>query len=88
MLNKVATYRLRTGGVLFNEIAGIDSGPLVEKGLHQGGLPLNILELSALPLEGLTWAPLFWKNWGLCTTGLQLYEDASPPYIFSSKYIF
>ena len=73
MLNKVATYRLRTGGVLFNEIAEIDSGPLVEKGLHQGGLPMNILELSALPLEDLTWAPLFWKNWGLCTTGLQLY---------------
>ena len=54
LLNKVATYRLRTGGVLFNEIAEIDSGPLVEKGLHQGGLPMNILELSALPLEDLT----------------------------------
>ena len=73
LLNKVATYRLGTGGVLFNEIADINSGPLVEKGLHQGGLPVNILELSAFPQESLTWAQLFWKNWGLCTTGLQLY---------------
>ena len=54
LLNKVATYRLGTGGVLFNEIAEINSRPLVEKGLRQGGLPVNILELSAPPQEGLT----------------------------------
>ena len=41
-------------GVLFNEIAKINSGPLVKKGLHQGGLPVNIIELSALLQEGLT----------------------------------
>ena len=73
LLNKVATYRLGAGGLLFNEIAEINSRSLVEKGLHQGGLPVNVLELSAVPQEGLTWAPLFWKNCGLCTTGLQLY---------------
>ena len=49
---------------------------------------MNISELSALPQEGLTWAPRFWNNWGLCTTGLQFYWDASPPYIFPSKYFF
>ena len=54
-------------------MAEINSRFLVKKGLHQGGLPVNILELSAILQEGLTWAPLFWKNWGLCTTGLQLY---------------
>ena len=42
------------GGVLFNEIAEIDSRPLVKKGLHQGDLPVNISELSALLQEGLT----------------------------------
>ena len=62
LLNKVATYRLGTSGVLFNEIAEVKSRPLVKKGLHQGGLPVNILELSALLQEGLTWAPLFWKK--------------------------
>ena len=39
--------------MLFNEIAEINSRPLAGKGLHQGGLPVNILELSALPQEGL-----------------------------------
>ena len=66
-------------GVFFNEIAEVNSRPLVKKGLHQGVLPVNILELSVLLLEGLTWARLFWKNWELCTTGLQLYQDAGPP---------
>ena len=73
MLSKVATSRLGTVGLLFNEFAEINSRPLAEKGLHQGGFPVNILELSVVLQEGLTWAPLFWKNWGLCTTGLQLY---------------
>ena len=54
LLNKVAAYRLGTGGLLFNEIAEVNSRPLVEKRLHQGGLPVNILELSAVPQEGLT----------------------------------
>ena len=62
LLNKVATYRLETGGVLFNEITEINSRPLVKKGLHQGGLPRNILELSAFLQDGLTWAALLWKN--------------------------
>ena len=62
LLNKAAAYRLGTGGLLFNEIGEINSRPLVEKGLHQGGLPVNILELSAVSQEGLTWTPLFWKN--------------------------
>ena len=39
--------------VLFNEIADINSKSLVKKVLHQGGLPVNILELSALLQEGL-----------------------------------
>ena len=52
--NKVATYRLGSGGSLFNEIAEINSRPLVKKGLHQGGLPVNILQLSAFLQEGLT----------------------------------
>ena len=60
MLNKVATYRLGTDGVLFNEIVETNSRPLVKKGLHQGGVSVNILELSALQQEDLTWAPLFW----------------------------
>ena len=60
MLNKVATYRLGTDGVLFNEIVETNSRPLVKKGLHQGGVSVNILELSALLQEDLTWAPLFW----------------------------
>ena len=55
----MAVYKLGTGGVLFKEIAKINSRPLVEKGLHQEGLPVNILELSALPQEGLTWARFF-----------------------------
>ena len=54
LLNKVATYTLGTGAAFFNKIAEINSRPLVEKGLHQRGLPMNILELSALPQEGLT----------------------------------
>ena len=54
MLNKVAACRLETGGVLFSEMADINSRPLVKKGLHQGGLPVNILKLSALLQEGLT----------------------------------
>ena len=41
-------------GVLFNEIAEINSRFLVEKGLHQEGLPVNVLELLALLQEGLT----------------------------------
>ena len=42
-------------GVLFNEIAGINSRPgtSAKKSLHQGGLPVNMLELSALLQEGL-----------------------------------
>ena len=45
----------------------------MEKGFHQGGLPVDILELSALLQEGLTWALLFWKKKKkkLCTTGQQ-----------------
>ena len=54
LLNKVATYRLGTGGVLFNEIAEINSRSLMEKGLHQGCLPVNILELLAITQEGIT----------------------------------
>ena len=46
LLNKVATYRLETGGVLFNEITEINARPLVKKGLHQGGLPGNILDFQ------------------------------------------
>ena len=42
------------GGVLFNEIAKINSRLLVKKGLHQEGLPGIISELLALLLEGLT----------------------------------
>ena len=43
------------GGVLFNEIAEINSRPLVKKDLlHQVGLPVNISELSALLQEDLT----------------------------------
>ena len=38
----------------FNEIAEINSRFLVKKGLHQGGLPMHIIELSALLQEGLT----------------------------------
>ena len=41
-------------GVLFNKIAETNSRFLVKKGLHQGGLPVNISELSALLQEGLT----------------------------------
>ena len=41
-------------GVLFNKIAEINSRFLVKKGLRQGGLPVNISELSALLQEGLT----------------------------------
>ena len=41
-------------GVLFNEIAEIYPRPLVKKGLHQGGLPVNLLELSALLQGGFT----------------------------------
>ena len=55
---------------LFNEIAEINPRSLVKKALHQGGLAVNILALSGLLQEGLTSAPLFWKNWELCTTGL------------------
>ena len=42
-------------GVLFNEIAGTNSRPGTssKKSLHQGGLPVNMLELSALLQEGL-----------------------------------
>ena len=54
VLNKVAACGLETGGVLFSEIADINCRPLVKKGLHQGGLPVNILKLSALLQEGLT----------------------------------
>ena len=54
LLNKVATYRLVTGGILFNEVAEvINSRPLVKEGLRQGGLPVNILELSALLRKAL-----------------------------------
>ena len=53
LLNKVVAYRLGTGELLFNEIAKINSRLLVEKGLHQGGLPVNILELSAVPRKAL-----------------------------------
>ena len=44
------------GGVFLNEIAWIDSKPvtLAKKGLHQRGLPVNILELPLLLQEGLT----------------------------------
>ena len=47
--------------VLFNEIAGVNSrpAPLAKKVLHQGGLPVNVLELSALLQERLVRAPLF-----------------------------
>ena len=42
-------------GVLFNKIAGMNSRPAasVKKSLRQGGLPVNILELSELLQEGL-----------------------------------
>ena len=40
--------------VLFNEMAEINSRFLVKKGLHQGGLPMHIIELSALLQDGLT----------------------------------
>ena len=53
LLNKVATYRLVTGGILFNEVAEVNSRPLVKKGLRQGGLPVNILKLSALLRKAL-----------------------------------
>ena len=36
------------------------------KGLHQGGLPVNISELSALLQKGLTWALLFFYRTELC----------------------
>ena len=44
------------GGILLNEIAGINSRPaiLAKKGLYQGGLAVNILELSPFLPEGLT----------------------------------
>ena len=54
MLNKVATYRLGTGEILFSKISEINSRPLEEKGFHQGGLPVIIFELSVFPQEGLT----------------------------------
>ena len=54
----------------------------MEKGLHQGGLPANILDLSALLQEGIIWALLFWKNWELCTTGLQPLRRWSTIYFF------
>ena len=46
---------------LFNEIAGINSrlASLVKKSPYQRHVPVNILELSALLQEGLTWAPFF-----------------------------
>ena len=74
-------------GVLFNEVADINLRPLVKTALYQGGLPVNLLELSALLHEGLTWAPLFWKNWELCTTGLQnvLFKTASFQHIFQKQ---
>ena len=37
----------------FNEIAEINFRPLVKKGLHQWGLPVNVLKLSAFLQEGL-----------------------------------
>ena len=42
-------------GVLFNEIAGINSRPatLAKKGLHRGHLAVNILENSPVLQEGL-----------------------------------
>ena len=46
--------RTHVGNTLFNEIAEINSRFLVKKSLHQGGLPVNILELSALLQEGFT----------------------------------
>ena len=47
----------------------MNSRPLMKKkGLHQGGLPVNILELSALLQEGLTRDSFFRKSSGLCTT--------------------
>ena len=39
---------------LFNEMTETNSRFLVKKGLHQGGLPVNMLELSAILQEGLT----------------------------------
>ena len=54
-------YEIPCGGGLFNEIAGISSrtATLAKKGLHQGGLAVNILEFSLLLQEGLTGALLF-----------------------------
>ena len=53
---KRATVQDPCDGVLFNEIAGINSRPgtSAKKSLHQGCLPVNILELSALLQEGRT----------------------------------
>ena len=54
-------WEIPCAGVLFNEIAGVNSRPatLAKKVLNQGGLPVNILELSALLQERLVRAPLF-----------------------------
>ena len=45
---------------LFNEIAGMNSKPAIsvkkKKILHQGYLPVNILELSELVQKGFAWA--------------------------------
>ena len=43
-------------GLLFNEIAGINSRPGIsaKNTLHKGCLPVNILELSAFLQEDLT----------------------------------
>ena len=49
-------WEMPCGGVLFNEVAGINSTPATsgKKGLHPGVLPVNILELLPLLQEGLT----------------------------------
>ena len=47
----------------------------MEKCLCQGGLLVNILELSALPQEGLTWAPLFWKKLRIVCVCVFLYSS-------------
>ena len=76
--------------VFFNEISRISSGlaTLAKKGIHQGGLPVNVLELHRFFMNFLHKLRFFDKNEGLCTTGLQLYQDAGQLQTFFSKYYF
>ena len=66
----------------------IDSRPLGKKGLYQGGLPVNILELSALLQEGLTWAPVFWKIEKFVLQGCNFIKTPAHHWFFPQNILF